>query len=677
MSDDPLLRLLGAVSVRQPGGAAVAPARLDRLVLAHLALAEGRAVPATDLIDALWGPEAPAHARNALQVKVSRLRRHLGPRGHALQHDQGSYRLALARDEVDVGLFETLAREAADAAAAGRPEEAGAVAARALALWHGPPPAELGEHPRLVAARARLTEQRASLLELSAEAALAAEAPAPSPVDGLRALLAEDPLRSRARLLLMRALDRGGRRAEALAVYDVGRRVLAEQTGLAPPAELQEEFTRLLSAERRAARRSLDVPRAPAVPAGAMDAARWLAREGAVGAAVELALRGAWWWWLAGRRSEGRDLFEELVGIAPGGADRPAVLGATAWLGVFDAVASDAAQAIAAGEAALREALELGWRRPESLAAVLLAERLLQRGQPRRGTWLLDAARASLGRLGDGWGLALVGLVEAKAALQRGAVARATAGGRAARRAFEELDDPAGRMMAMDLLGYCSEIVGDLDDARRTHERALALARAIEAPEWQATQLTRLGSVQALAGSEQSLGTLRAAVRVARSIDSAAGVALAENGLGLAHGLVGEHDRAAQIHAATLTWYERQGSGAGVSYTAGRLAHELAAAGSPDAAALATRSVDLARATGDPRAVAHALEAVAVSHDDAPARARALGESHALRRRTGSPLPRVLAASLGPVRRRLAEELGDDLDVRLREGARQVSPQPR
>jgi hypothetical protein len=224
-------------------------------------------------------------------------------------------------------------------------------------------------------------------------------------------------------------------------------------------------------------------------------------------------------------------------------------------------------------------------------------------------------------------------------------------------------------MMAMDLLGYCAEIVGDMTGSARTHQRALAFSREVDAPEWQATQLTRLGSVQALLGAEQSLATLRAAALLARSIGSAAGVALAENGLGLARGLAAQHSEAAEIHATTLDWYETQASPAGVSYTAGRLAVELAATGSDDAAPLAARSVDLALDTGDPRAIAHAMEAVAVTHVEAPTRARALGGALALRRQTGSSLPPVIALPLRVAGRELAEELGADLAPRLREGA--------
>jgi len=518
--DQPLIRLLGPITIRRESGFSTAPARLDRIVLAHLALAEGRTVPTLDLIEAVWGPDAPAGTRNALQVKVSRLRRHLGPCRDALRHDQGSYRLDLPAADVDVRLFAELAHSAGDALADGRPRDAASTAKRALDLWQGPPLADLGEHPRLVAARARAVEQRAALVEVAAEAILASPSHGPRPTEGLRPievlreLLAEDPLRTHARLLLMRALDQAGRRAEALAVYDVGRRVLAEQTGLAPPDELQQEFEMLLAAERSSTRREQQHARARTVPAGAMETARWLAREGAADTALELALRGSWWWWLGGRRSQGRDLLEELVGAATaGGAHPPAVLSATAWLAVFDAATASAEEAIAAGESALQTTPDLDWGRHEALAAVLLAERLFQRGEPSRGALLLAASRASFAPSRDPWGLALVGLTGAKADLQRGEVGRAAAGGRAAQRAFEELDDAAGQMMAMDLLGYCAEIVGDLPAAARIHRRALTLARDVDAPEWQATQLTRLGSVQALLGAEQSAATLRSRLR--------------------------------------------------------------------------------------------------------------------------------------------------------------------
>jgi tetratricopeptide (TPR) repeat protein len=488
-------------------------------------------------------------------------------------------------------------------------------------------------------------------------------------------VLTEHPLRPHARLLLMRALERTGRRAEALAAYDVGRQLLAEQTGLAPAAALQDEFEQLLAAEQRSAHRDRLMVRAQRIPPGAAETARWLAREGSTSAALELALRGCWWWWLGGGRSAGRDLLQELTGFSePTDPDSPAVLGATAWLSVFDAVTETAERAIATGETSLRRALDLGWGRPESLAALLLAERLFQRGEPDRADLLLQAGRNQLDRARDQWGLAVAALVAAKRDLQRGAIARAAQGGREACRAFGQLADPAGQMMALDHIGYCAEICGDLAASARIHHQALELAGQVDAPEWQATQLTRLGSVQALRGDDAALATLRRAASLARSVGSAAGAALAENGLGLAHGLTGDRDRAASIHASTLHWYERQASRAGVSYTAGRLALSLADHDTEHALALATRSRALAIQTRDPRAIAHALEALAVTHPDAPTQARSLGGARALRRRTRAPLPAAIATAIGRLQPDLEAQLGGALPAHLREGAREAQP---
>jgi hypothetical protein len=131
----------------------------------------------------------------------------------------------------------------------------------------------------------------------------------------------------------MQALDRLGRRAEALAVYDAGRRILADQTGLAPSPELQEAFESLLAAERGAASRLAAYEVTRAAPAGAMDTARWLAAEGETSAAIQLAIRGSWWWWFGGERSAGRDLLEELIGTHPTTElDARHALRASAWL---------------------------------------------------------------------------------------------------------------------------------------------------------------------------------------------------------------------------------------------------------------------------------------------------------------------------------------------------------
>ena len=667
-----VVSLLGPITICHDDDEHTVPARLDRSVLAHLALAEGRSLPVDMLIEAVWGEHPPMRARNSLQVKISRLRSRLGPYAGALEYTQGSYRLRLNRDQVDVGIF-------ADRVVAGREllREGDIAGARseldaALALWRGAPLADLDEHPRLVAARSRLSDLWMAAHEVMAEVELQSGAPRPETFSRLRRTLDHDPLRSRSRLLLMQALERSGRRAEALAVYDAGRRVLSDEAGLAPPVELQEAFEALLADERNAARRTASHVVTNAAPPGAVETARWLAHEGEPTAALRLAIRGAWWWWFGGARSEGRDLFEELIGAAASttGVDNRDELQASAWLSVFQAGEAEAVAALARGEDALGRALKFGWTRHEAVAAALLAERLYQRGEPGRADALLLASRQQLASDADAWGTAVVGVIDAKATLLRGEISLAQESARTLVADFEELGDSAGQVLALDIAGYCAEIRGDLGVAARIHRRALELARRARAAEWEAAQLTRIGSILALAGEREANATIAQAVDIASGICSAASLALARNALGLSLSLNGDVDESVLSHEASLQWYERQGSRAGVSYTAGRLACEVADEQPDRASDLAEHSLSLAVETNDPRAVAHSLEAVARTCRNPVRSARALGGARAIRLRTHAPLPAVLNAPLLRTERRLVDDLGDDLVRELRVGAR-------
>src|SRR5439155_23891000 len=81
-------------------------------------------------------------------------------------------------------------------------------------------------------------------LELDLELGCHAEA-----VSELTALTAAHPLRERLRELLMLALYRSGRQAEALAVYTDTRRLLDDELGVAPRASLSELQQRILQAD--------------------------------------------------------------------------------------------------------------------------------------------------------------------------------------------------------------------------------------------------------------------------------------------------------------------------------------------------------------------------------------------------------------------------------------------
>ncbi|HEX5598888.1 MAG TPA: BTAD domain-containing putative transcriptional regulator [Micromonosporaceae bacterium] len=233
--------ILGTLKVQRTDGSEIAAGGAGtRSLLALLLLHAGRLVATDRLIDALYGPHPSANARNALQSRVSRLRRTLrdglASDGLIKFHPAG-YRLAVDPDQVDAHRFERLAREGSRALAAGEHHRAAAVLRSALDLWRGPALADVAAAPFAAPQAARLEELRMSMMETQAEARLLLgeqrELVAP-----LRELVAACPLRERARGLLMRALHAGGRQAEALAVYEEARQLLADELGADPSTEL-------------------------------------------------------------------------------------------------------------------------------------------------------------------------------------------------------------------------------------------------------------------------------------------------------------------------------------------------------------------------------------------------------------------------------------------------------
>jgi class 3 adenylate cyclase len=116
----------------------------------------------------------------------------------------------------------------------------------ALALWRGPALADFRYEPWAQGETARLDELRLAAVEERIEAELARGRHAQL-VSELEALVREQPLRERLRVQLMLALYRCGRQAEALALYQETRRLLVEEVGIEPGAELQDLHRRVLN----------------------------------------------------------------------------------------------------------------------------------------------------------------------------------------------------------------------------------------------------------------------------------------------------------------------------------------------------------------------------------------------------------------------------------------------
>jgi DNA-binding SARP family transcriptional activator/streptogramin lyase len=219
-------RILGPLEVVDNGREIALAGSKQRALLALLLLHPNRVVPRDRLIDELWNTTPPETARTALQVHVSQLRKALGR--DVIATRAPGYAIDVQPDTLDAERFERLVEGAGSV----EPERAAELLREALALWRGPPLADLDESLAR-AERGRLEEQRLLALEqrIDAELALGRHAQL---VPELEALVRADPFRERLRAQLMLALYRCGRQAEALEAYQQGRRLLADELGLEP-----------------------------------------------------------------------------------------------------------------------------------------------------------------------------------------------------------------------------------------------------------------------------------------------------------------------------------------------------------------------------------------------------------------------------------------------------------
>ena len=232
--------LLGPVEVCDQGAAVAIGGPRQRTVLAVLALNLGQVVPVRTLVDAVWDGSPPATAHAQILTAVSALRRSLGP---AIETRPAGYLLLASPDDVDVQLFERLADEACQLRTAGQIASCVARLRDALALWRGP---ALGGVRGLAAETTRLEERRLLVVERCLEAELAVGGHADR-VGELFRLVEAHPLRERFRALLMRALHRLGRQAEALDVFRSCRSLLVEELGIEPGPDLQRLHESILA----------------------------------------------------------------------------------------------------------------------------------------------------------------------------------------------------------------------------------------------------------------------------------------------------------------------------------------------------------------------------------------------------------------------------------------------
>jgi DNA-binding SARP family transcriptional activator len=237
-------RILGPLEVADEGEPLQLSGQKQRALLALLLLDVNRVVSTDRIVDALWGEEPPRTAATSLQNFVSQLRKLLG--SDVVVTKPPGYQLRIEREQLDLERFTRLVEESR----AEPPAERAAKLRHALALWRGPPLADLGFEAFAQQEIGRLEELRLAALEDRVEAEL--EVGRHSDLVGeLEAFADEHPLRERLRSHLMLALYRSGRQAEALQIYHDTRRVLVDELGIEPSPTLQQLHGAILRQDPR------------------------------------------------------------------------------------------------------------------------------------------------------------------------------------------------------------------------------------------------------------------------------------------------------------------------------------------------------------------------------------------------------------------------------------------
>ncbi|MET7461466.1 BTAD domain-containing putative transcriptional regulator [Nonomuraea sp. NPDC005501] len=391
----------------------------------------------------------------------------------------------------------------------------------------------------------------------------------------------------------------------------------------------------------------------------------WLDRLDLETANLRLALAGpeplrlvnalAWYWYLRGRLGEARRSLTAALarhdGRSGGTSGEAAV--ASVWL---------AGMTLLSGETppAVRQAgLDASGR---ALASWFLTHVQWAYGDHEERRAAADRALAAYEELGDRWGVAAALSLRAKLAQVRCDLEAMRCDGERSLALFTELGDDWGRMEAMDALDRRAETRGDYAEAARLREEELRLAERLgfEVP----FKLSALGRIALLAGDYATADDLHERARrlaVAQSYKSAEESAVL--GLAMSARRQGRYTEAEALLTPWLDWLREVRGTAGVAFVLAELG--FAAEQRGDAATALARhraGHEAALASGDPRAVALALEglagAVSLAGDHAEA-ARLLDAASAMRREAGTPRPAAERLDVDRIAARVHEALGE------------------
>jgi predicted ATPase/DNA-binding SARP family transcriptional activator len=386
---------------------------------------------------------------------------------------------------------------------------------------------------------------------------------------------------------------------------------------------------------------------------------------------ADLALRlvnaMAWYWFLRGRIGEARRSIRQALAV-PGGTDERRII-ARCW---------DLGLAIAAGDAVDDDAFDIAERidHPADRATALwfLGYVTTSVGMT-QGLHLTAQALGEFEALGDEWGVGVDLIDRASHHMSSGdfvASERDAARGSAL---LDEFGERWGQLQASYITGSLAEVAGDYERAERIHRNGLSMAEELELAPEISFQLSWLGRIAMLRGQHERAWQLH---ERARALGAEQGFKpaemYAETGLGLGARRTGQFDVAEKHIRNVLDWHRAQRFQAGTALALAELGFIAEQRGDHlTAHRLQLEGYQLARGSGDPRAIALALEGLAGAHALAGGydlAARLLGAATRMRESVGRPLPAGQRDDVDRITSTLSGALGDaKLDAQFRRGA--------
>ncbi|MEU5877096.1 BTAD domain-containing putative transcriptional regulator [Spirillospora sp. NPDC047279] len=390
-------------------------------------------------------------------------------------------------------------------------------------------------------------------------------------------------------------------------------------------------------------------------------------READAHLALRLVNAQTWHWHLRGRFGEARRSLDAALGVADDASDVPAAVRAEAlaWQTGMTLTAGDGTDPAEVVEVALRAYDGVDDPGGRAWAEWFLTSVHWAYGDMAANRRRVDSALAAFRALGDRWGVAAALSTRANLAVVPGDLGMIERDGAESLALFTELGDTWGRLAATDSLEKAAEIRGDYERTGRLRREGLRLAEELGMWAEVSFKVAGLGRVALLEGDlDRAWDLHQRALRLAVEHSSKSSREFAEIGLGLVARRQGRLDAAEEHLRRPLGWLGRVDGRAGIAFVTAELGFVAQQRGDAGGALrLHLEGFDIAHGTGDPRAVALALEGLAGARalaGDGRAAASLLGTAAALRESVDAPLPPAERGDVDQITGMAARTLGDD-----------------